>query len=171
MSESTNIGYEILRSLRRILRKVSEHSRSLAQTTGLTVPQLLTLRAVRRLASEHAEVTVAMVAARVHLANATISRILDRLERAGFIRRERLQSDRRKVGVSLTTLGEERLKDLPLPLHEQFVRRVEALEEADRAQLLASLDRVVAMMEAEDIDAAPVLTPEVDVRPAPDGLV
>ncbi len=165
MSESTNIGYEILRSLRRILRKVSEHSRSLAQTTGLTV------RAVRRLTAEHAEVTVAMVAARVHLANATISRILDRLERAKFIRRERLQSDRRKVGVSLTTLGEERLKDLPLPLHEQFVRRVEALDEEDRAQLLASLDRVVAMMEAEDIDAAPVLTPEVDVRPVPDEIV
>jgi len=175
MDRSTNIGYEVLRSLRRILRKVSEHSRSLAQTTGLTVPQLLCLRAVERLSgasdagprAEAPDVTLVMIARQVRLSNATVSRILDRLERAGFLTRERRAADRRKVCVSLTTLGRERLKNLPQPLHDQFLRRVEALDEAEREDLLRSLDRIVDMMEAQDIDASPVLTPEHEVDRPP----
>lgn len=169
MGDPRDIGYEILRSLRRVLRKVSEHSRNLAHTTGLTVPQLLCLRAVNRLGVDGDEVNVAMIAKRVRLTNATVSRILDRLERAGFLARERVAQDRRKVLVRLTTLGRERLKNLPQPLHDQFLRRVEALDETERADLLTSLDRIVEMMEAEDIDAAPMLTPELDVKdPRPD---
>lgn len=165
MSGSEDIGYEVLRALRRILRKVSEHSRHLSHTTGLTVPQLLCLRAISRMEREdEAEITVAMVAKQVRLTNATVSRILDRLERAGFVKRERRAADRRKVCLELTPLGVERLKDLPLPLHEQFLRRVEQLEPQEREDLLLQLARIVEMMEAEDIDAAPVLTPEFDVK-------
>jgi DNA-binding MarR family transcriptional regulator len=168
VSDPSDVGYEILRSLRRILRKVSEHSRNLAHTTGLTVPQLLCMRAIKHLRGE-SEVTVAMVAKRVRLANATVSRILDRLERAGYIQRERLTVDRRKVAVKLTVLGEERLRNLPQPLHDQFLQRLHALDAEERERLLRSLDRVVEMMEAEDIDAAPMLAPDIDVKKAMPG--
>lgn len=169
MHEQSDIAYEILRALRRILRRVSQHSRSLSQRSGLTVPQLLCLRAVAR-GAEAPGVTVAEVAARVRLSPATTSRILDRLERAGFVLRQRNAADRRKVCVTLTTLGEERLKNVPRPLHEQFLKRVEALAPEERAALLASLDRIVVMMEAAGIDASPVLTPELDVKKPAAGL-
>jgi len=169
VDDRTELGYEILKSIRRILRKVSEHSRTLAQSTGLTVPQLLCLRAIQNLGVE-GDVTVVAVADRVRLASATVSRILDRLERAGFVVRERMSQDRRKVAVRLTPLGVERLRDLPQPLHEQFIRRVEALPTAELEVLLASLDRVVAMMEADKLDAAPMLTPDVDMQHPPPGV-
>ncbi len=165
MSAPQHVGYEILRAIRRILRKVSEHSRTLSRTAGLTVPQLLCMRAIGDLASqEGCVVTVVDVADRVHLAAPTVSRILDRLDQAGFVHRERSATDRRKVLLTLTRLGEERLKSLPQPLHEQFLVRVEALEPARRLELLEALDTIVEMMEASDIEASPLLTPDLDVK-------
>lgn len=163
MDPSEDIAFEILRSIRRIIRQVSEHSRRLSREAGLTVPQLLCLRAIAE-EDDDAEVTVALVAGKVQLASATVTRILDRLEQAGFITRERTLEDRRKVRLSLTVLGKLRLKDLPKPLHEQFLIRVNGLDDTKRRELLRSLLEIVEMMEATELDAAPVLTPEVDVK-------
>ena len=110
------------------------------------------------------EVTVARAADAVQLA-ATVSRILDRLEKNNFILRERRSNDRRKVCLSLTEAGQQRLDDLPTPLHEQFLEGLETLDPIERLGLLKALERIVELMDAERLDAAPVLTPELDVRP------
>ena len=165
MPQEENLGFEMLRSLRRILRKVSEHSRSLSRSAGLTVPQLLCLRAIGELGTRSNQgVTVVQVSERVHLAAPTVSRILDRLEQAGFVHRARSTDDRRKVLLTLTPLGRERLKHLPQPLHEQFLARVESLPPPRRVELLDALAEIVEMMEASGIEASPVLTPDVDIK-------
>lgn len=153
-----NIADDVLRAIRRILRKTSEHSRQLWRVAGLTVPQMLCLRAIAE-AEENADVTVGMVSHTVQLAPATVSRILDRLEDAGLVVRERRREDRRKVFLSLTDLGREQIDKLPAPLQDQFVDRVLALSLDEQQQLLGSLEKVVEMMEATDLDAAPVLEP------------
>ena len=157
-----DIGDAILRALRRILRKVSEHSRLLARSGGLTVPQFLCLRAI----AGHPDdaLTVAEVGKVVQLSPATVSRIIDRLERAGYVRRERRSDDRRMVSLSITDSGKERLAALPSPLHERFVERLNALDAAERATILLALDELVSMLEAGDIDAAPVLMSGVDPK-------
>ena len=111
----------------------------------------------------HTEVTVAMVANAVQLSAATVSRILDRLEKCGFILRERRSADRRKVCLSLTEFGQRRLAELPAPLHEQFLKRLEMLDPVERLGLQKALERIVELMDAEGLDAAPVLTPELEV--------
>jgi len=166
MEPTEEIAYEILRSIRRIIRQVSEHSRRLSRDSGLTVPQLLCLRAIAG-AEEGSEVTVARVAGKVQLSSATVTRILDRLEQAGLIGRDRNLEDRRKVRLTLTGLGEQRLAELPQPLHDQFLVRLNNLEESKRRELLRSLLEIVEMMEATELDAAPLLTPEMDVRKPP----
>lgn len=157
-----DIGDAILRSLRRILRKVSEHSRLLARTGGLTVPQFLCLRAIS--ASSEGELSVAQVAETVQLSPPTVSRIMDRLERAGCVQRERRSDDRRKVSLSITRSGKDRLAALPSPLHERFVERLNDLDATKRAAILLALDELVSMLEASDIDAAPVLMPGGDPK-------
>lgn len=157
------IGFGILRAIRRILRRTSEYSRQLARESGLSVPQLLCLKAIAEFPSD-AEVTVAMVAESVQLSAATASRILDRLENAGYLVRERHSKDRRKVCLLLSDMGQERCADLPTPLHEVFLTRVKSLPQAERLQLLEALERIVELMDAHNLDAAPVLTPELDVK-------
>jgi DNA-binding MarR family transcriptional regulator len=110
------------------------------------------------------EVTVVMVAKQLELSPATVSRIIDRLTRAGLVDRERRAKDRRKVCLSLTASGLERYQTLPVPLQERFVRRLSTLPPAERSRLLESLRRIAELMEAAEIDAAPMLTPEIDVK-------
>lgn len=101
---------------------------------------------------------------RDQLSPATVSRVLDRLVNAGLVLRERRSKDRRKVCLSLTPAGMERYQTLPAPLQDSFVRRLMSLEESKRVRLLEALREVSALMDAEEIDAAPLLTPGIDVK-------
>lgn len=163
MRTDEDLSYDVLRSIRRILRRVSENSRLLARVAGLTVPQLFCLKAIGE-GDGTDEMSVASVSRKVHLSAATVSRILDRLEHAGLVIRERRSRDRRKVCLSLTDGGRERLSSLPLSLQDTFLEKLQALDRKEREDLLQSLERVVELLEASDIDASPMLTPGIDVK-------
>ncbi len=158
------VAFEIVRSLRRILRKTSEHSRQLSQQSGLSIPQLLVLKAIDDDELPD-ELTAAKIAKTVHLSAPTVTRLIDRLEYAQYIKRLKHESDRRKVCIALTSLGKKRLESLPTPLHEEFLTKLKKLKRSEKDDLLKSLDQIVEMMQAEDIDAAPMLTPEIEVKP------
>jgi len=93
-SDPTN---QMLRSIRRMMRAVRVRSRRLRCETGLTVPQLLCLRA---LADREHPPTLAELARDVELSPATVTGLADRLERDGLVRRERSQTDRRKIRLA-----------------------------------------------------------------------
>ena len=57
----------------------------------------------------------------------------------------------------LSAKGEATLDRAPDALQQRFVREFERLEDWEQAQLLSSLERVAAMLDARDIDASPVL--------------
>jgi len=166
MSEPT-IAHEVLRSIRQIVRRISEHSRYLSREVGLTIPQLMCLKAIGELDGEDPDgLTVARVADAVQLSAATVSRIVDRLVKAGLVQRERSERDRRRVCLALTDVGLERFQALPTPMQERFVDSLMALGEDERATLLSALRRIGAMMDATDVDAAPMLTPEYTMQDA-----
>jgi DNA-binding MarR family transcriptional regulator len=151
---------EVLISLRQILRATSIHSRQLARTVGLSAPQLLVLRTV----SDEGRPTASALARAVSLSQATITTILIRLEKEGLVNRERSDEDRRRVHVVLTEAGREVLKAAPKPLQENFSRRFTALPSWEQHQLVAALQRVSSMMDAEQFDAAPMLSGEADLQ-------
>ncbi len=149
-------GYDesILRALRRIIRAVDIYSRQLASRHSLTGPQLVCLR---QLAQEGA-LTSGGLARAVALSPATVTGILDRLEARALISRQRSAEDKRQVMVQLTEPGRELLAHAPLPLQEKFTRRLAQLPVEQQAEINRVLREVVEMMEAEDIDAAPLLS-------------
>lgn len=155
-------GADILRSIRRIVRAISLRSKELSRETGLTVPQLLCLRVLADRVDEPP--TLRQLADAVELSPATITGIVDRLQRAGLAVRARTDADRRRVRVTLTAAGRTRCETLPQVLHERFVQRLEGMDTRHRAVLEASLEEVVHLLEATDLDAAPVLTPGTDIR-------
>jgi DNA-binding MarR family transcriptional regulator len=144
---------EVLTSLRRVIRATDLHSRHLAKTTGLTAPQILLLQTVRR----HEGSTVGELANEMSLSQATVTSILDRLEKRGLARRERSTVDKRKVHVSPTDTGLETLRDAPIPLQDHFSKQFNDLQEWEQTMIIAALQRVAYMMDAEHIDASPVL--------------
>lgn len=145
------------------------HSRQLASKTGLTVPQLLCLRAIDELATDEDDVTLAKVSAALQLSQSTVSNIIERLVRAGLVDRQRSARDRRRVHLTLTGDGAERLRGAPRQLQDRFLARVERLPATERDRLLAALEEVVELLGAEELDAAPMLIPGSDVSPRGNG--
>ena len=93
----------------------------------------------------------------MNLSQATVTTILDRLEKKSLVIRERSTSDRRKVLVYLTESAVDILKDAPIPLQAQFTRQFNDLQDWEQLMITSSLSRIAQMMDAQHIDAAPVL--------------
>ena len=150
---------EVLMSLRRIIRATSLHSRQLGKDVGLTTPQLVVMRAI----GEQGLSTASQLARAVSLSQATITTIIDRLEAKQLVTRERSTEDRRRVQVQLTETGRQALQSAPKPLQERFSARFVALPEWQQYQIVAALKHVATMMDAEELDAAPLLASSDDV--------
>jgi DNA-binding MarR family transcriptional regulator len=143
----------VLVALRRVIRATDLHSKHLAKTTGLTAPQILLLQTIR----DQGEVTIGEIANGMSLSQATVTTIMDRLEKRGLVYRKRSKADKRKVHAHLTDEAIETLKSAPIPLQDQFARQYENLQEWEQTMIISSLQRVAQMMDAQHIDASPVL--------------
>lgn len=148
-----SIENQIVAAVRRIIRAVDLQSRRLVEDFGLTGPQLVTLEATAQLGPASA----GALARAVHLSRPTLTGILDRLERRGLICRNRDERDRRSWSVTVTPAGQKILDETPSLLQDRFRSELANLEEWEQTLTLATLQRIAFMMEAEDLDAAPVL--------------
>ena len=153
MNTHDNISEQVIIALRRLIRAIDLHSRTLAASHGLTGPQALILKAL-----QHGSLSAGELATRVSLSQGTVTDILKRLEQRGLITRIRDIKDRRRVMVEVTGAGSAVLLRSPPLLQERFTQRFKNLQDWEQTQLLASLQRIAAMMDAKDIDAAPVLS-------------
>ncbi|MFH1464119.1 MAG: MarR family transcriptional regulator [Pseudomonadota bacterium] len=156
---------DVLVALRRITRAIDLHSRGLIARHGLTVPQLLVLQV---LAGRGALPTGELSSA-VNLSNATVTSIVGRLVSRGLVSRRRSEQDRRVVLVALSEAGQEAVAQAPGLLQERFVRAFGELAPWEQSLILSSLQRVAAMMDADELDAAPMLVPGASVEPGPEG--
>lgn len=153
MSVRLDTEDQIVAAIRRIMRAVELHSRRLVEQVGLTGPQLAVLRA----AAHSGPTPVGAIARAVHLSQPTVTGILDRLERRGFLQRMRAQHDRRAVNISVTDEGRALLERAPSLLQDQFRTKLDRLHDWEQSLMLSILQRIAAMMEAGDLDAAPHL--------------
>lgn len=152
---------DVLVAIRRIVRAIDIHSRRLIQLHGITGPQALLLKNLL----DGGEQSVGALARRVNLSQATVTDIVDRLERRGLVVRTRSVTDKRCVLVRATEAAEERIASAPPLLQEEFIARFRCLADWERSLLISSLQRVAAMMDVPDIDAAPVLSPGALAEP------
>lgn len=152
--ELVHIEDQVIAALRRINRAIDLHSRSLLQKHGLTTPQLAAIRLI----SQRGPITTGEVAKALRLSPATINGILNRLENRDLLRRSRNPSDRRAVNVELTEQGFAALEQAPSLLQDRFRDELARLAPWERTQMLAVLQRIATMMDAEDIEAVPILT-------------
>lgn len=154
MRRTGDISEDILIALRRIIRAVDQHSRTLVASHGLTGPQALLLTEIVR----NGTLTGSELAARVSLSQATVTDVVKRLETRGLLQRHRDEKDKRRIQLQATDEGVVLVqRSVPL-LQERFQHRLADLRDWEQTQLLASLQRVAELMNAEDLDAAPMLT-------------
>jgi len=153
MSVVLSLEDQVIVALRRITRAIDLHSRELMKLVGLTSPQLAALQSIGRLQP----ITVGALAKSIHLSQATLTGILTRMEASTLVSRARSDSDRRIVVVELTEKGRAVLESAPALLRDRFRYELLKLQEWEQTQILATLQRIAAMMDAEKIDASPLL--------------
>ena len=152
MKDDDNIE-EVLIALRRVTRAVDLHSKHLMKNSGLTAPQMLILQTLR----DQGDAIISDIAKQVSLSQATVTSIIDRLEKRQLVVRERSSQDKRKVFACLTEQGAEIIRNAPTPLQQYFKRQFRDLQDWEQMQIISSLQRVAQMMDAQHIDAAPLL--------------
>ncbi len=145
--------HEVLVALRRIIRATDLQSKRMVKACGLTIPQVMVLRAIADLG----DVTVRRLSDHVSLSQATVTTILNRLEGRELAVRVRSDTDKRVVNARLTSTGREVLASAPTLLHEKFIDRFESLSASEQVRILEALQQVAGMMDADEIDAAPLL--------------
>ena len=144
---------QVLSSLRRVIRAIELHSKQLVKTASVTGPQLRLLQLIK----SHPNSSLRELANAMSLSQATVTSIMDRLEKRELIARVRSEIDKRKIHPQLTNTGIILIDKAPAPLQDSFVRKFEQLQEWEQQMIIASLQRVAEMMDASDIDAAPFL--------------
>jgi len=144
---------EILIALRRITRAIDLQSKRLVKKSGLTAPQLVVMQALRK----EGQMSPSALAKTVSLSQATITTILDRLVKQELVSRDRSEKDKRVVLACLTDAGLKAAQAAPELLQAGFLREFRKLQDWERGMLITSLQRIAEMMDAEDLDASPIL--------------
>ena len=127
--------------------------KQLAVATGLTPSQLVVLQEVAR----ETGTTAGAIASAVQFSQATVTSIVDRLVERGFVLRSKREPDRRQVWVTITPQGAAVLSSAPDVMHDRFQDRFADLPEWEQAMIVAMLERLTALLNADRIDAAPVI--------------
>jgi DNA-binding MarR family transcriptional regulator len=143
----------ILQSLRKIIRSIDIHSRQLNMQYEITAPQLIVLLDLVKNGSQ----TIASISKNVFLSPSTLVGIIDRLEAKKLVQRERSEKDRRQVIIFITKEGKDFCKKAPSPLQEKLALSLKNLSVKEQETICQSLDRIVELMNVDEIDAAPIL--------------
>src|SRR5690625_7144587 len=97
--------------------------------------------------ANNVDITISELARDMSLSQATVTTILDRLERRELVSRVRSETDRRKVYPRLTEHGREILASAPMALQDNFVRKFGRLEEWEQSMVISSLQRIAGEMD------------------------
>ena len=153
MNTKINTSEQILIAIRRVIRAVDQHSKKLVQSHGLTGPQAVILNELVK----NGPMTGSQLGKNISLSQATVTDIVRRLEQKGLLTRARDSVDKRKF-LLLPTKSAKQMMLASVPLLQQsFTERLTELKDWEQTQLLSSLQRIAEMMDAEDLDAAPML--------------
>jgi len=147
---------KVFKAIRRIVRAIDLRSREVSRAVGLTIPQIVVLQAIRDLG----QVTTKALSAQADLSSATVVTILDKLEEKGRITRYRSDTDRRIVHTRLTKTGHTTLAEVPSLLHVDFQEKFASCSPEKQKQLVEAIEEIAEMLNADKLDAAPILTTE-----------
>jgi len=140
---------DIVTGLRRIVRAIELYSQEIYKSYGLTGPQLWVLKTLSR----RGPLATTDLARALAVQPSTLSVLVDRLARRGLVRRHRPRQDRRFVELELTPEGETLAARAPEPAQGRLLHGLSGLKPRELRSLRASVDRLVTMMEASDVEA------------------
>ena len=135
-----SLQQEAFLSILRTASELSHASDKFLREFGISQPQYNVLRILRGAGAEG--LCRNEISARMVTATPDMSRLLDRMERSGWITRERDENDRRQVSTFITDSGKKLLTLMESPIHQQTHRLLEGVKSSDLKMLLDVLAQI-----------------------------
>ncbi len=142
-----SLGQEVLLSLLRTADAVKGRLTSLLASADVTFQQYNVLRILR--GAEPDGLPTLDIATRMVERTPGVTRIVDRLERKGWVSRTRDTEDRRRVFCRITSSGLELLESLDEPVNRTDSSIFARVDEADLRELVALLDELRACVNGQ----------------------
>lgn len=133
-----NLGIMLAEIVKSWHRQFKKQFNEFAGEQKLTVPQIFLLGHL----VHNGPSSISDIAENLNLANSTISGIVDRLERDGFVRRVRDEVDRRIVYVQLTKHSERFKEQVPQFQKKFFKELLKGVDESTIQEMLISFGKL-----------------------------
>ncbi len=138
---------EVMQSLRRIFKAIQDYSHEVSNKFGITGPQLWALKTI----SQSESLSLSELSKRMYLHPSTITGVVDRLEKKGFVVRIRDKKDRRVISVRLTSKGRQLSKGTPNPIQGKMIYGLRKLKAEELNSIYNSASKLVKIMEAQNV--------------------
>jgi DNA-binding MarR family transcriptional regulator len=135
---------EILTQLRKIVRGLNLESKRIQKEFGISIPQLLCLEHLKQ--SDDFQSTTKAMSDGLNLNPSTISGIVSRLEKRGYVARLPKRNDRRVTYISLTAEGERLLEKVPRSFAQKLEERLDTLPLEKKHHISRSLDTLIQIL-------------------------
>ncbi len=138
---------EIMQSLRRIFKAIQDYFQEISKKYGITGPQLWALKTV----AANGSLSLGELSKKMYLHPSTISGVVDRLEKKGFVVRDRGQEDRRVVKVQLTPRGKKIVAKAPNPIQGKMIYGLNRLKKKELTSIYDAVKELVEIVEAQNV--------------------
>lgn len=153
---------DILIKIRRIVRSINLESKRVQKDFGVSIPQILCLEYLRQ--SPGYRATQRAIRDHLNLNSSTVTGIVGRLEKKGFLARLPRSGDKRVMHISLTSAGDELLEKTPDLLQQRLNNKLKRLSVNEIEEIGASLDLLIEMLEIEPSDELPLISDDFEER-------
>jgi DNA-binding MarR family transcriptional regulator len=149
IEEREKLTQNILRCLRILFRTIQNHSKVVEKECGMSSAKLWMLWEI----FNNPGLKVSELAGALIIHTSTCSNLLDKLQEAGLVRRDRVGVDQRTVSVFLTNKGKELLEIAPRPAQGKLSEGLSHLSGHYLHELDEGLDNLVATIHSIDNEA------------------
>lgn len=140
----------VLKQFRLIYGSVRQHFLHIEKICGISGSQLWILQEVQKTP----DIGVSALAQRLSIHQSTCSQLVEKLVRRRLLRKTRSHDDQRRVGLTITKLGEKTMDCAPGPAQGLLPNALLALPRGQLMSLERSLNKVIAELPIKDAEAA-----------------
>ena len=148
---SSQVCSESVAEIERLLRHVSfiikRRGRDILKDFDITTPQFLALQVLR----DEPGITMGELCEKLFLACSTATDLVDRMEKNGYVNRQRDLEDRRVIRLFITEKGEEIIHEVILARRRYVEQILKELSAEEIEQLATSLEKLHSLMHSENV--------------------
>lgn len=151
---------DILIKLRKIVRSINLESKQVEKQQGVSIPQLLCLQFLAE--QEDFKANASKLKEFLNLNASTISGIINRLEKKGFIAKLPKAADKRVTLIILTAKGMELIDNAPITFQQKLSEKLQALPKNKLKTIVEGIELLTELMEVDvnKDDVLPITTPK-----------